>query len=302
MRLLGLAMFVVRIAAGQTLTLTFDRPEVVPHGVSIFVRPIWSGPFLVGADLNDSSSPIIWTLDRGGRKEEIRFSIPEAANVLIYNLAASADGTIVAAGHASDAHGMRFGFIATIPRDRQNIGIVRDDLFRPELATVTPDGVVWVIGAQLQEDKNTHVGNVLKRYSPSGKLLTSRRADGGECHRLNCYLRGGKERVGWFQQSGYTEFSLDGTVISRFPAPPWGNKYPQPMFAMNDNLQAVATDLGSSRPMWMLDRIKRVWNPITTDEACPMLLGFDGPQLVLQHSTKDRGVVLAHYLLNDDPH
>jgi hypothetical protein len=302
MRLFAFIVLSSVAGAAQTLILNFDREEIIPPSRGAFVPPVWSGPFLVGTDLNTSSSPIIWTLDRSGAKEEIQFPVSDAALVSIRGIAASEDGTLVVTGGAMDQHAVRFSFIATIPKDRSSPGIVRDERFSPRLITVTPDGVVWVMGSQTQKDNPVGFANVLKRFSPTGKLLTSTALNFGlRCDIMKCTLRTAKDRVGFFdEEDGYVEFSLDATVINRFPPPKWGAKYPNPTCALSDNLTVVIQ--GRTGRMLVLDRMKRVWNPLEVEESNPILLGFDGPQLVLQHSTKDRGIVLAHYLLSDDPH
>src|SRR5579872_6120538 len=101
MRFFGVAMIAVRIAAGQTLSLSFDRPEIIYFGD----QPMWNGPFLTSVEKNDTSSPFIWTLDPFGNKEEIPFPIPGVARFYIHDLTASGDGTLIVVGDATDQHG-----------------------------------------------------------------------------------------------------------------------------------------------------------------------------------------------------
>jgi hypothetical protein len=275
MRLIGVAMIVVRIAAGQTLSLSFDRPEIIYFGD----RPMWNGPFLTSVEKNDTSSPFIWTLDPSGNKEEIPFPVPGASRFYVHHLTASAGGTLIVVGDAMDQHGVRSGVVATIPRARKNVGLIRDQAFWPRHAAVTPDGVTWVIG----QAKN---GDVLKRFSPSGKLLTSQVApDFGRIRGV--MLQAAGDRVGWLCDKAYIEFAMDGSVLSRFPAPPNAD-----VLAMRADHQIVVQGHGLG-PFWTLDRARRSWDPF---DAVGRLMGFDGDQLVLAQEDRNRGWVIAHYL------
>lgn len=276
-------MIVAGMAAGQTLRASFDRPEIIYFGD----RPMWNGPFLTSVEKNDTSSPFIWTLDPFGGKEEIPFRIPGVSRFFIHDLAASADGTLIVVGDAVDQHGMRSGIIATVPRGRKSVGMIRDEAFRPQHVAVTLDGVMWVIGGQARS------ADVLKRFSPSGKLLTSQALpEFGRIHGI--MLRAAGDRAGWLCDKVYIEFALDGSILSRYPAPPPERYGSAGVLAMRGDQIVVQTEYGLG-PFWSLDRERRTWDPF---DARGKLMGFDRDQLVLAQEDTNRGWVIAHYLFS----
>ena len=189
-----------------------------------------------------------------------------------------------------DQHGVRSGVVATIPRDRKKVGLIRDEAFRPRHVAVTPDGVVWVIGEQARS------ADLLKRFSPSGKLLTSQIVPDFSRHR-GFMLRAAGDRVGWLGDQGYIEFALDGSILSRFPAPPWERFQSSAVLAMRGDHQVVVQTTYGQGPIWSLHRAKRRWDAFEEDGR---LMGFDGDRLVLAQKDANRGWVIAHYLLTPD--
>lgn len=284
MQMAGVAAVAIGIAAGQALSLSFDRPEIIYFGD----RPMWSGPFLTSVEKNDTSTPFIWTLDPFGNKEEIPFPIPGVARLNIHDLAASGDGTLIVVGDATDQHGVRTGIIATIPRGRKGAGLLRDQAFSPRQVAVTGDGVVWVIGGQARSP------DVLKRFSPSGKLLSSQPVPDSQWNR-GLMLRGAGDRVGWLCAQAYFEFALDGSLLSRYPAPPLGRHQNSAILAIRGDHQIVVQTGYGLSPFWSLDRARRSWDPF---DAVGSLMGFDGDQLVLAQEDRSRGWVVAHHLFS----
>jgi hypothetical protein len=181
--------------------------------------------------------------------------------------------------------------MATIPKGRHSSGILRDEAFSPRHVAVTSDGVIWVIGTQY---KPTYYSDVLRRFSPSGKLLTSQivTQEG-----RGLMLRAAGDRVGWLLDKAYIEFALDGSIMNHFPAPPGGRYASGFVLAIRPDLQTVAQTRARQDAYWSLDRATRTWNKFDADGR---LMGFDGDQLVLAHDTPDRGLVLAHYFLTPD--
>jgi hypothetical protein len=253
-------------------------------------------------DGNNSESPIILTLDRTGAKESIPFPMGGENSVWIRGLVATPDGTLIVAGQAWDPHAVRTGFLATISPDRKKTGMVRDPEFAPELMTVTHDGVAWVIG-QLKEKDKKFSELVLRRFSPTGKVLTTGRLM-SDTRNSGYYsaFRPANDRVGLLTDQEYTEFSMDGRILAHFPPPPAARHDRRFEFALRDDLQAIAQNTGPTRTFWVLDRAKRAWVNWDLDvfDPVPLLLGFDGDQLVLLHTTNDRGMVIAHYRLTQE--
>lgn len=67
------------------------------------VRPHWSGQALVGVQDNDSSGPLVYLIDRQGRRDHFSFTFPDAATISIYDFSTSPDGTMALVGSASTA-------------------------------------------------------------------------------------------------------------------------------------------------------------------------------------------------------
>ena len=188
------------LGTGQVFTRLSDRPEI-QDGI---LGGVWNGHFLISVEKNHSSTPIVRTLDGSSRKEEIYFPIPDAALVHISSFAGAADGTIALAGYTNDGK----GFIGIIPPRRGENMVVRTEGSRPAVITIAADGVIWTItGAQRDPDKPDKTWfNVLKRYSPSGKLLSSEALKVlGEVNfpmdaATGSVLRSSRDRVGWLRQ------------------------------------------------------------------------------------------------------
>jgi hypothetical protein len=293
-------MLAAGLAAGQVLyTRVSDRPEI-QDGIA---SGIWNGHFLISIEKDHTSAPIVRTLDGSSRKEEIRFPIPDAAIVRISSFAGASDGTIAVAGTTNDGK----GFIGIIPAGRGDNMIIRPEKYRPSVITIAPNGVIWTIGGQTDPDKpDKHWFNVLKRFSPSGKLLSSEalKVFGEPNYPIDAatgsFLRSSRDRVGWLTtgKAGYLEFSLDGQVTNRFSGPPLGKDYPGIVnLALGDDLEVVV-GASNQRKIWTLDRVKSLWNPAQFEGeplAYPIVYGFEGDQLVMGGTSKNRGFLLVRF-------
>jgi len=298
LRRLGIVVMAAGLVTGQiVLTRVSERPEI-QEGIS---SAIWNGSFLIGVGMNMTSAPIIWTLDGSSRKDEFHLSIPDAVNIRVGGFAGASDGTLVAAGRGVTG-GARYGFVAIIPPGRGSNTILRTDSYTPQVVTIAPDGVIWTIGDQVEEKKSWC--NVLKRFSPLGKLLSSEvlrvrgspnvPPDAAE----GSYLRSSRDRVGWLTKGGeYLEFSLDGRETNRFPAPPFWKEYAGVTnIALSDDFGVVA-GAGNLRKAWTLDRMKRIWSPVQVSGDpfnSGLVFGFDGDQLVMGAYSKNQGFLVVH--------
>jgi hypothetical protein len=245
-------------------------------------------------------------VDRDGRPEEIRFSIPGADYIVIWGLAGIEDGTIVLRGAAYSGERTGGSFISIIPPDRSKTTVVRLVPYDPEVITVTPDGIIWTIGYDAEKGQQ----NVLKRFDLSGNVLSSSLVKiGGKTNGgggLGSTMRASGDRVGWLTNLyDYVEFSLGGSETYRSPGPPW-----HPIsevfttFAMSSDGQVVAALRQPTQPeptMWILDRRKRAWSPIDAAGAgigeTADLLGFDGEDLVVRFWARDRGSLMGRFSL-----
>jgi hypothetical protein len=296
----GIIFFVAGLVSGQTvLTRVSERPEILHQSNSGGAGLVWNGHLLIYAENNYNSSPILWTLDASGNPEEIRFSMPDAAIISMRSLAGAADGTLAVVGGAMGNGGSRWGFVAIVPPNRGSNIVVRDDAYRPQEATIAPDGVVWTIGDQIEGEYKGR--QVLKRYSGSGKLLTSQIVNAAPGNPGSPgVLRSSRDRVGWLTSGHeFIEFALDGHETKRFPGIPLGPKeYGGFMtLALSDDFGVIA-QAGNSGKIWTLDRMKKVWNAATVSGDSlglwSVVYGFDGDQLVVGTTTKERGFLIVH--------
>lgn len=303
-RVSAIVSLLAAAAMGQTLARVDERSEIQPPGC-LFVPPTWYGSLLHGCDANESSTPVLWTMDHTGRKEESYFKIPDASHILIRGLSSAPDGTIAIAGGVADGNGVWEGFVARISPGHEATAITRTGPFKPDVVTIASDGVIWAIGWEMGENDRA-LYNILKRYSPGGKLLTSQ-AIGGKGSRnipfdaaSNSVLRASKDRVGWLTAGfEYREYSLDGKLMNRFSGPPWDEKsyLGDTTLVLGDDLSVF---LAGQNKIWTLDRVQGVWAPISIEGKQPgrrILYGLDGDQLVTGETTENRGFVIVHWEL-----
>lgn len=128
--------------------------------------------FLVGVDHHRSSSPILYTIDRDNRREEVRLQIPDAAMINVYDFAVSTAGEVAAIGSSYAAHGKPSTYVARISSGGKQQIIIRTWPYAPLAVTFAPDGSLWTIG-RLKDDSNTRLiaEPVLRRFDPTGKVL-----------------------------------------------------------------------------------------------------------------------------------
>jgi hypothetical protein len=276
--------------------------------------PVWSGYGLIGVRSNRTSSPTIWASSSTGM-EDLEFTIPGAGQLIIWGVAASNDHTIVVDGTAIGRDSQGSNFIGIIPPDRSKKLIVRTAPYIPRAITVAPDGVIWTAG--WDDEGGQRAYNVLKRFSPSGVLLSSRHMDvkpglwspdSDVSHGLK--LRSSADRVAWLTGGGqYLEFSLDGTELRRFEAPANQPKTQNgtvlPVFfylALGESNEVVVEVAGADSPasaLWRLNRDARRWVPVQVGGEQPSpaawLLGFDGNELMIDTETSNRGEMVARF-------
>lgn len=184
--------------------------------------PRWNGEILVGYENNHSSGPVIYTIDRVGRRDEALFVLQDGSQINITDIAASSDGEIAIVGSAFTADTRGTTFLGRIATDRKQQTITRLWPYCPRVVTFAPDGTVWTIG-NLKDFENTRdlARNVLRRFDRTGRMLGSRSLEvKGWQTAGTSFLSASQDRVGWFTRDGeYIEFSLDGSEIARYDGP-----------------------------------------------------------------------------------
>ena len=255
-------------------------------------RPSWNAGLLVWCEHNQTDGPIVYTVDKDGRRDEFLLAFPNTKRIGVNDLAVGPNGEIVIAAGAATPDGRGMAFFARLPADRGDWKVTQTWPYNPWRVTMTSRGDVWTVG-WLLDDENVHMVAqcVLRRYDPSGNLLTSQRLAarrGPEPYtvHLDDSLFSSHDRVGWFIAGGdYTEFSLDGDEIGRYKGPP-GLRSPDGVAISADN--DVILSAGRGRFL-ILDRSSGEWTrAFLPDGQAPSwarVLGFDGTTLVTTTGT-----------------
>lgn len=288
------------------------------------VPPIWAGGSLLGVEDSHTKAPVLYLVDRQGKRDEFLFSIPGSSLVGISGITLAQEGTIGLCGGvlSSEASGTRY--IAVISPDHRQQTLIRTWPYQASQIALAPDGSIWTAGV-ITDDANTRIVtfNVLRRYDRSGKLLASWsvRANGRVMMGLDAvdaskhYLLASQDRVGWLAGGGeYFEYSLDGREIGRY-APPsgvifdWpgaGSTYSHPSndadqlhvlsaaLSLNNEMLLCGFKEGKVR-VWQLlrlDRQSRTWVAATPEQnGAPDIAGFDGDDPVLLPAVGELGRV-----------
>jgi hypothetical protein len=259
--------------------------------------PHWSGQALIGAQDNPSNGPLIYTIDKDGRRNQFSFMIPDSGIIFINDFAIRSDGTVALVGGASTRDSRVGSFVALVSPDRKSQTITRTWPYVPHQVAFIPDGSMWTVGYTFHDTEDRLVKlNVMSHYDRGGKLLGSfqltARAKFGPRNSAadHSFLRTSSDRMGWLSNGlEYIEFSFDGRELQRYGGPEVpdvseANRLAS--FALSAGGQVVfGTILKAKRETWELDREKRLWAPISIqDETLPKwgsLLGFDGTILVI---------------------
>ena len=178
--------------------------------------------------------------------------------------------------------------------------------------TIAPDGTIWTVG--WDKEAGRRVYNVLKRFSPSGTLLSSRHVtvkpfpgDPTDDVSNLSYLHSSGDRVAWLTAAGeYLEFSFDGNEIARFEAPAYHLDQKNGFvlrtwfyLGLSDRNEVVVASLGTSTgsSLWRLNRDAHHWTPVNVsgEQINSRLLGFDGDELIVDYQTANRGEMVGRF-------
>jgi hypothetical protein len=265
-------------------------------------QPRWDGQILVGYDKNHSPGPIIYSIDREGRREETLLDIPGAAHINLFDIAASREGEIAVVGDAITADTLGATFLVRISADRKQQTITRVWPYCPAVITFVPDGTLWTIG-HTKDYENTRDLDlyVLRRFDRTGRMLSSSTQHvRGWATAQTSVLRSSLDRVGWMNLGGqYIEYSFDGSEIGRYEGPvgfltAFASRQTGPQRPDLGDIKGMAIDDADSvvvgvfknrrAEIEVLDRETRTWIPAALPtEYAPKwvrVLGFDGSTLV----------------------
>jgi hypothetical protein len=260
-------------------------------------RPVWGRRGLYGADFNPSDEPVIWCIDENGARDDIRFSFEGAHHITILGAAEAPTGGIALVGGAYSDDGRGATFLSIIQANRSAKIVVRIWPFVPRMLTITPDGVVWVLGFDRTPDDRVQQYNVLRRFDSSGNLLstTALKVRGpswdldGDATSWSV-MRASTDRVGWLTTGNeYLEFDMDGHEISRLNGPPGRFDHDEiwTSFVLSETNEAIIAVLPSisgdaEMTFWNLNRSNRTWTLVIGNGILGRvdLFGFDGDTIV----------------------
>jgi hypothetical protein len=266
---------------------TFAHDRDVETAFQWQAPPRWEGEFLVGYINNGSSGPVIFTIDRNGRRQETLFTLKDAGWIDVIDAAVSQTGEIAAVGSAIGGDRATC-YVARIAADRKSQIVTRVWPYCAMTVTFAADGTIWTIG-HIKNDQDTGAlaYHVLRRFDPSGKLLGSLTLDVmGRGTDETSRLRASRNRVGWFTRNNeYLEFSLDGSELDRYEGPEGATHEEITGVTIGPENEVVASRFRKGKTEFLtLDRENRTWIPVSIPtEYAPdwaRVLGFDGTTLV----------------------
>lgn len=267
--------------------------ETQIQGAPIYSVPRWKGSRLVGCDQCQSRGPILWTVDRQGRREEIVFEVPESGYISAWDIASGPDGALAVVGYAMSNDSRLADFVAWISPDRKRQIITRVWPYHPYAVTVAPDGTIWTVGPVKHEDSTVDLhANVLRHYDPSGRLLATvtvrgtRRYNGLARVAPASALMASNDRIGWLTNAcEYIEFSFSAVEMGRYTCPNGildGQTVGGVALSSANDLVVGGRRSGPLAPL-ELDRATRTWIPVPAPAGFHNvygILGFDVLTLV----------------------
>ena len=255
--------------------------------------PQWSGHHLVGFYNSPSRAPVIYTIDAAGKREEVLFTLEDAAEVRIVGVSGSRDGQIAVIGTAVTSDNRGITFLARLASDRKRQLVTRTWPYVPKVVAFAPDDTIWTVGTlKVGDDPARYTpGHFLRRFDASGRMVTSSvvKTEGPDSFGEEVsFLRASRDRVGWYTRDGeYIEFSLDGAEIDRYVGPDGANWRRVDGVALSEDDEVIVGmfEKGTARAGFLvLDREARTWNQVALPrEDTPRwawVLGFDGRSLV----------------------
>jgi hypothetical protein len=260
---------------------------------------LWSGGEFLLVEDRHSSFPTIHILDpKGAEISTFTFSIPGAGPINLWDnsVARGSDGSLALIGttYFNDSTGVMF--VAWVSPDGKEQTIIRTTPFYPRAVTVASDGTIWVAGDvhKGKPEKPDYSQELIRRYDKTGKLLGSFIAWSslGTNPRIIAptpviysVLLSLKDRVGWYSPASetYIEFSLEGSVISRFLTAPHSQEDVITVALCEGGGLFASTKIvrGEERNwgIFTLNRQRGDWTLVPRNEQWGMLFGCDGTRI-----------------------
>ncbi len=294
---------VLVFSPGLLLGQPLSPINLIPAGVTeadfrwtggTFFLPRWSGRGLVGGDPTNSDSPVVYVINKDGTRAEIKFRLPGASHYYIYDAAGGFDGALAVIGRYLGDDWTDVRFVSWISPDRKRQTMARLGSYVPEKVTIDSRGVIWTAGWEEQGGYPVD-HRILRRYDKSCEVLGSYlpyKGDAPGLHPTNySFLFASPDRVGWYclHRLGYLEFSLDGTLVGRYPGLSWTYVHEITGAALSsDDLLLVSRHDYKLRKdeILKLNRGSRTWTPVDLGDPEHVrgarVLGYEGELLVTE--------------------
>jgi hypothetical protein len=312
-RLLVSLLLAICALSGQTpahrRALVHESEDWIP-GPPLDHVPEWNGSLLVGCDQCQSWGPILFTVDRQGRRDEVVFELPGSGFVNVDGMSSGPDGALAVVGYALSDDSRIARFIAWISPDRKRQIVTRVGPFRPYKVTVAPDGTIWTVGPVKAGDTTDDLyPNVLRHYEPSGRLLATATVKARPFLAsaevaAGSNLLASSDRIGWLTYGcEYIEFSFSAMEMGRYNCPLGAvNSFDVDGIGLSAEDDVVVG--GRPKPPFApleLNRITRTWDPVPVPadaaRSWHRVIGFDGLSLV----TLSGGDKLRRFIWGEPP-
>jgi hypothetical protein len=261
--------------------------------------PLWSAGRLLVVDKDETPSPEILVLNRGGSFElsrEVR--IPGAQNVRVNGFARGGDGTIVATGFAIDGQGRGGLFLAIISPDG-SMRVIRTNQYQAYHVVVSADGSLWTSGIErldhgpaddkpLGAFKPYLASGLIRHFDSQGNQLASFIPQStvqdflaviGEA----AFLASEGNRVGWYspREQRYVEIDAGGSVLDLKGIPAISRTArPDGLALAGGSVFLAARDDSGGNWIWELDKAAKKWSPVRRENGWAHLYGGEGNALV----------------------
>lgn len=158
-------------ALGQTLELAGSAAPFSETVSPDYFLASWQN----GLTVQVANSGVVQTFDdRGGRKHWITPAIPGAGWSRTRDAAVAPDGSIAIVGSAHSPQGATSAFLLLYDAAGKLTKAVRLRPFAPYTIRYAPDGTLWAVGREYDDNfVALPVHNMVRRYSSSGVLLGS---------------------------------------------------------------------------------------------------------------------------------
>jgi len=137
--------------------------------------PKWSNGLFAIRDHADVPVPSVHLIDASGLVRRVTvLQLPDAARMIVTDVAVSPKGTLAVAGTAFANDGSTSSYILWVDSANKITQMARTSPYAATRICFTGDEVLWAAGREYTPDFETKAGSdIIRRYAPDGRLLGS---------------------------------------------------------------------------------------------------------------------------------